>query len=101
MEIGLILVLILLLLTCCSGLKVHNIMGLKRNNQRMRVYANPNEACKSLVVWDCDGVLVDSEALLKQGEVEALEALGHNLTVDDCVRLFSGVSPDKAAVRIV
>jgi hypothetical protein len=29
---------------------------------------------RSLVIWDCDGVLVDSEALLKQGEVEALSA---------------------------
>ena len=38
-----------------------------------------------------------SEALLKQGEVEALDALGFQLTVDDCVRLFSGVSPDTAA----
>jgi hypothetical protein len=56
--------------------------------------------CKRLVIWDCDGVLVDSEALLKQGEVEALESLGFNLSVDDCVRLFSGVSPDTAAVLV-
>lgn len=55
--------------------------------------------CKQLVIWDCDGVLVDSEALLKQGEVEALESLGFSLSVDDCVRLFSGVSPDTAAVE--
>jgi hypothetical protein len=47
---------------------------------------------KTLVVWDCDGVLVDSEALLKQGEVEALEELGHKLTIEDCVRLFSGAN---------
>ena len=49
-----------------------------------------------LVIWDCDGVLVDSEALLKKGEVNALTKLGYSLTVDDCVRLFSGVSVDKA-----
>ena len=54
------------------------------------------KACKTLVIWDCDGVLVDSEALLKQGEVEALTTLGFDLSVEDCVRLFSGVSPDKA-----
>jgi beta-phosphoglucomutase-like phosphatase (HAD superfamily) len=42
-------------------------------------------------------VLVDSEALLKQGEVEALQAAGFDdVTVEDCVRLFSGVSVDKA-----
>ena len=51
---------------------------------------------RKLVIWDCDGVLVDSEALLKQGEVEALADAGFNLSVDDCVRLFSGVSIDKA-----
>ena len=50
-----------------------------------------------MVVWDCDGVLVDSEALLKQGEVEALQREGFaDITIEDCVRMFSGVSPDKA-----
>ena len=52
-----------------------------------------------LIVWDCDGVLVDSEALLKQGEVEALEKLGFKVTVDDCTRMFSGVSPDQAELN--
>ncbi len=33
---------------------------------------------KSLIIWDCDGVLVDSEALLKQGEVEALAGIVHS-----------------------
>jgi len=52
---------------------------------------------KSLIIWDCDGVLVDSEALLKQGEVEALrDDHDIHLTVEDCVRMFSGVSPDQA-----
>lgn len=49
-----------------------------------------------LVIWDCDGVLVDSEALLKIGEVDALAKLGYSLTTNDCTRLFSGVSVDKA-----
>lgn len=52
-----------------------------------------------LVVWDCDGVLVDSEALLKQGEVEALAGLGYKLTADDCTRMFSGVSTDQAELN--
>ena len=54
-----------------------------------------------LVMWDCDGVLVDSEALLKQGEVEALARAGITVTVDDCVRLFSGVSVDEASNNFV
>ncbi len=49
---------------------------------------------KSLVIWDCDGVLVDSEALLKTAEVEALAAAGFpDVTEDDCNRLFSGFAP--------
>lgn len=63
--------------------------------------AKKSNPCKSLVIWDCDGVLVDSEALLKQGEVEALSKLGFNLSVEDCVRLFSGVSPDKAMTNFL
>ena len=54
-------------------------------------------ASKYLIIWDCDGVLVDSEALLKQGEVEGLARAGFDMSVDDCVRLFSGVSVDEAA----
>jgi phosphoglycolate phosphatase len=51
---------------------------------------------KDLIIWDCDGVLVDSEALLKQGEIDALAKNGINLTADECVQLFSGYSPDTA-----
>lgn len=55
-----------------------------------------------LIVWDCDGVLVDSEALLKQGEVEALARAGFSdVTVEDCVRMFSGVSPDQATANFL
>ena len=51
---------------------------------------------KDLVIWDCDGVLVDSEALLKQSEVEAINdaAIGVTVTRDDCNRLFSGFAPE-------
>jgi beta-phosphoglucomutase-like phosphatase (HAD superfamily) len=61
--------------------------------------AGPTSVVSRLVVWDCDGVLVDSEALLKRGEVKALAAAGIEVTVDDCVRLFSGVSVDQAAAN--
>jgi beta-phosphoglucomutase-like phosphatase (HAD superfamily) len=60
-----------------------------------------NAASHDLIIWDCDGVLVDSEALLKQGEVEALARAGIDMSVDDCVRLFSGVSVDEAAVNFL
>lgn len=72
-------------------------------NQALRPIQKKCEISKSalrakgdLVVWDCDGVLVDSEALLKQGEVEALAKAGISVTVEDCITMFSGVSPDTA-----
>jgi len=55
---------------------------------------------KDLVIWDCDGCLVDSEALLKTSEVEALHAAGFkDITEDDCNRLFSGYAPEAGAAR--
>ena len=83
-----------------SFLTVNNYMQI---NSAPRVAANlqmasePEFSPKQLVIWDCDGVLVDSEALLKQGEVEGLARAGFEMTTDDCVRLFSGVSVDEAA----
>ena len=53
-----------------------------------------------LIIWDCDGVLVDSEALLKRAEVDALVAAGiDNVTEDDCNRLFSGYAPEAGAAN--
>ncbi len=72
---------LLLLLTVCS---INNAL-------------RPGLVRKELVIWDCDGVLVDSEALLKQGEVDALRQHGFQLTRDDCTKLFSGYSPEAGA----
>jgi len=59
-------------------------------------------AQKELVIWDCDGCLVDSEALLKIAEVEALQAAGFtDVTSDDCNRLFSGYAPEAGAARFL
>tara|TARA_B110001452_G_scaffold104965_3_gene87002 strand:- start:2469 stop:3224 length:756 start_codon:yes stop_codon:yes gene_type:complete len=61
--------------------------------------AAPAMAAKdALIIWDCDGVLVDSEALLKTAEVEALHAAGFSqVTADDCNRMFSGFAPEAGA----
>lgn len=65
---------------------------------RPRAAAAPRMMAKELVIWDCDGVLVDSEALLKTSEVEALHAAGFTeVTVDDCNRMFSGFAPEAGA----
>jgi HAD superfamily hydrolase (TIGR01509 family) len=75
------------------------VRGPRKTSQATR--GNSIHLKQKLVVWDCDGVLVDSEALLKQGEVEALAKAGITVTVDDCVRMFSGVSPDTATQRFL
>jgi HAD superfamily hydrolase (TIGR01509 family) len=75
-----------------------------------RQYDMPRTRCspvlaatpKSLVIWDCDGVLVDSEALLKTAEVEALVAAGFtDVTNEDCNRLFSGYAPEAGEARFL
>jgi beta-phosphoglucomutase-like phosphatase (HAD superfamily) len=67
-----------------------------QNVKQIQVSSTILNAMYDLIIWDCDGVLVDSEALLKQGEVEALAKAGIKVTIEDCVALFSGFSPDAA-----
>ncbi len=45
-----------------------------------------------LVVWDCDGVLVDSERLVTRLEAEWITRLGWSLTPDQVVERFMGRS---------
>ena len=45
-----------------------------------------------LVIFDCDGVLVDSERLAVRTEVEILQSLGWPLTEADIVERFVGRS---------
>jgi HAD superfamily hydrolase (TIGR01509 family) len=46
----------------------------------------------ALVIFDCDGVLIDSETIAARIHAEALGALGHGYTTADVVRRFVGVS---------
>lgn len=45
-----------------------------------------------LVIFDCDGVLVDSEALVLDVESEMLTAAGYPLTADEIAERFTGLS---------
>ncbi len=45
-----------------------------------------------LVIFDCDGVLVDSELLASRLLAEALAAEGHAVTAADCRARFTGIS---------
>ena len=52
-----------------------------------------------LVIFDCDGVLIDSETIAARIHAEALGALGHAYTTED-MRRFVGVS-GRDMVRII
>ena len=45
-----------------------------------------------LVIFDCDGVLVDSEMIASRVLADAVSALGHPLTAADCRARFTGMS---------
>lgn len=88
-----IIILLSLLSYTLSLITTSSLLSLKSTSLKSTSFKSTSSlfSTKTLVLWDCDGVLVDSEALLKQGEVEALQKLGYNsITVNDCVRLFSG-----------
>jgi HAD superfamily hydrolase (TIGR01509 family) len=53
-----------------------------------------------LLIFDCDGVLVDSEALSCQVDAEFLTALGVPYTADEIARQFVGVSLKDMIARI-
>ncbi|MCB8820330.1 HAD family hydrolase [Microvirga rosea] len=53
-----------------------------------------------LVIFDCDGVLVDSEALACRIDAEFLTALGFPYTVQDIITQFVGVSLKDMTARI-
>lgn len=53
-----------------------------------------------LVIFDCDGVLIDSEMLAAKAHADALAALGCPLTLDDLVARFTGM-PDRAMYEVI
>jgi HAD superfamily hydrolase (TIGR01509 family) len=54
-----------------------------------------------LVIFDCDGVLVDSERIAVRTDVKVLAQLGWHLTEDECIERFVGLSDKsiKAAIE--
>jgi beta-phosphoglucomutase-like phosphatase (HAD superfamily) len=53
-----------------------------------------------LVIFDCDGVLVDSDRISLRIEAEALTAIGLPTRYEDCVRDYLGIGMD-ATLEIV
>jgi hypothetical protein len=45
-----------------------------------------------LVIFDCDGVLVDSEAIINRAHAQVLTACGYPMTEDELLTRFCGMS---------
>ncbi len=52
--------------------------------------ANAVSLRPELIIFDCDGVLVDSEPIANRVMAEAVTALGWPLTTQDCIARFKG-----------
>lgn len=55
---------------------------------------------KSLVIFDCDGVLVDSEAIASTVLAERLTQAGHPYTPEECFVHFTGLSLDSCRAMV-
>lgn len=55
---------------------------------------------KKLIIFDCDGVLVDSEIVGNRVYAEILSNLGYPLTAEESIRRFTGID-SKAAEKII
>jgi HAD superfamily hydrolase (TIGR01509 family) len=53
----------------------------------------------TLLIYDCDGVLVDSEPIASAAMAELMTGLGHKMTAADAVRAFGGRSRDDVLRR--
>lgn len=45
-----------------------------------------------LVIFDCDGVLVDSEIIANRIDAEALTSIGYTITTEESIRRFTGLN---------
>ena len=49
---------------------------------------------ENLVIFDCDGVLVDSEFIASRVFSEALLRYGYTISTEECIRRFTGLNED-------
>lgn len=55
---------------------------------------------KNLIIFDCDGVLVDSEAISSRVFCEAVLQYGYLISVEESIRKFSGMDEDSCRLLI-
>jgi HAD superfamily hydrolase (TIGR01509 family) len=53
-----------------------------------------------LVIFDCDGVLVDSEIISNRIDAEALTTLGYEISTEESIRRFTGLNA-KTVLQII
>lgn len=51
---------------------------------------------KKLIIFDCDGVLVDSEVIAHQTVIKELKHLGINLELEQSIKNFTGINRKKS-----
>ena len=54
----------------------------------------------TLLIFDCDGVLVESEAIYVVAELEFLSKAGMSFDRDEYIRRFMGLAPDQWEQRL-
>jgi HAD superfamily hydrolase (TIGR01509 family) len=54
-----------------------------------------------LVIFDCDGVLVDSEYMASKMFVKALSEYGYHISLEECIRRFTGVNEQVCRQMII
>ncbi|CCB87385.1 putative uncharacterized protein [Parachlamydia acanthamoebae UV-7] len=54
-----------------------------------------------LVIFDCDGVLVDSEMIANRIDAEALTAIGYPITAEESIKQFVGMSTKSVCEKIL
>jgi HAD superfamily hydrolase (TIGR01509 family) len=58
------------------------------------------EGPASLIIFDCDGVLVDSEIIAAHVLANALTEIGFPLTADECIARYTGISMASVVERV-
>ena len=59
-----------------------------------------NEEASSLIIFDCDGVLVNSERLVSRIEADHLQSLGLHKSPDEVRRMFKGKTAGEVTAAI-
>ena len=56
---------------------------------------------KKLIIFDCDGVLVDSESIASSIFAETLATYGYKISKEESIKKFTGVSEYEARQMVL